>query len=158
MDITQLLRENRIFAGLIDPEKLRELVEKGQHPIATIISCSDSRVPVEVIFNQLKPGKLFVIRVAGNVVADVSVMGSVEYAVQHLNTPYLIVLGHTECGAVKACLAGTKEGEIGKLVRVIGIVVPPLEGEICELRGEIVQDFSELEPELYEKYLKLKNL
>jgi carbonic anhydrase len=82
------------------------LVEKGQKPVATVISCSDSRVPVEVIFNQLRPGTFFVIRVAGNIISDSIVKGSIEYAVMHLRTPYIIILGHTECGAIKASLDG----------------------------------------------------
>jgi len=89
MNIAQLLEDNRIFARKVDKRLLERLVEEGQKPIATVISCSDSRVPVEVIFNQLEPGKLFVIRVAGNVVADSSVKGSIEYAIEHLKTPYL---------------------------------------------------------------------
>lgn len=116
MNIVELLKANESFAGKVDKALLKELVEKGQKPMATIVSCSDSRVPVEVIFNQLIPGTFFVIRVAGNVVSDSSVKGSIEYAIMHLKTPYLVVLGHTECGAVKACLAGIHEGEIGKLV------------------------------------------
>ncbi len=73
---------------------------KGQHPFATILSCSDSRVPVEVLFDR-GIGDIFVIRVAGNV-ANGDETGSIEYAVDHLGTPVLIVLGHTKCGAVTA--------------------------------------------------------
>jgi carbonic anhydrase len=116
MDMQEILKGNEQFAGKADKKLLKELAEKGQKPIATIISCSDSRVPVEVIFNQSQPGTFFIIRIAGNVVADSSVKGSIEYAVEHLKTPYVIVLGHTGCGAVKARLEGVKEGEIGKLV------------------------------------------
>ena len=116
MKIIELLEDNRSFASRVDKRLLKELVEKGQKPVATIVSCSDSRVPVEIIFNQLRPGTFFVVRVAGNVVSGSSVKGSIEYAVIHLQTPYLVVLGHTECGAVKASLAGTNVGEIGKLV------------------------------------------
>ena len=116
MNIIGLLEANKGFASKVDKGLLKELLEKGQKPIATIVSCSDSRVPVEVIFNQIRPGTFFVIRIAGNVVSDSSVKGSIEYAVIHLKTPYLVVLGHTEYGAVKASLAGTNVGEIGKLV------------------------------------------
>jgi carbonic anhydrase len=116
MKITDFLEGNRKFSGRADDRLLKKLAENGQQPIAAVISCSDSRVPVEVIFNQLKPGSIFVIRVAGNVVADPSVKGSIEYAVEHLKIPLLIVLGHTDCGAVKASLAGAHEGEIGKLL------------------------------------------
>jgi carbonic anhydrase len=132
MKIKEFLDDNRRFASGIDKGTLRELVEKGQKPVATIISCSDSRVPVEVIFNQLKPGIFFVIRVAGNVVSDSSAKGSIEYAVVHLKTPYLIVLGHTECGAVKARLAGYNEGEIGKLVRNIKLKSQDLDNAVVE--------------------------
>ena len=116
MKIKELLKGNSSFISRVDKKLLKELVEKGQNPVAAIVSCSDSRVPVEVIFNQLKPGTFFVIRIAGNVVSDASVKGSIEYAVIHLKTPYLVVLGHTECGAVKASLSGTAKGEIGKLI------------------------------------------
>jgi len=132
MDITGLLQGNRIYANKVDRKLLRDLSEEGQKPIATVISCSDSRVPVEAIFNQLEPGKLFVIRVAGNVVADSSVLGSIEYAVEHLKTPYLVVLGHTECGAMKACLEGVREGEIGKLVNYIKVESKELNKAIIE--------------------------
>lgn len=115
MNIKELMAGNKKFASSIDPEKLRELVENGQNPVAAVLACSDSRVPVEVIFNQTIPGRLFVIRVIGNFVTDISVKGSIEYAVTHLKTPYLIVIGHTECGAIRACLNGERHGEIGKL-------------------------------------------
>ena len=116
MNIADLLTGNKEFAHSADKKLLRELAEKGQQPIAAVVACSDSRVPVEVIFNRLKPGTLFIIRVAGNVVADAGVCGSIEYAVEHLHVPCLIVLGHTGCGAVKASLDGNAGGEIGKLL------------------------------------------
>lgn len=79
---------------------------KGQEPIVTVLSCSDSRVPVEILFDQ-GLGDIFVVRVAGNV-ADTDEIGSIEYAVGHLNTPLLVVMGHTQCGAVKAVLSGAQ--------------------------------------------------
>ena len=75
-------------------------IAKGQTPFVTVLSCSDSRVPVELLFDQ-GIGDTFVVRVAGNV-ADTDEIGSIEYGVGHLNTPLLVVLGHTSCGAVKA--------------------------------------------------------
>jgi carbonic anhydrase len=132
MKISELLEGNLGFASGIDKETLKELAEKGQQPVAAIVSCSDSRVPVEVIFNQLKPGMFFVIRVAGNIVSDSSVKGSIEYAVVHLKTPYLIILGHTECGAVKARLVGTTEGEIGRLLRNMKLVSKDLNAAVIE--------------------------
>jgi len=132
MNIIELLEDNKSFASKVDKALLKELVEKGQKPIATIVSCSDSRVPVEIIFNQLRPGTFFVVRVAGNVVSGSSVKGSIEYAIIHLRTPYLVVLGHTECGAVKASLAGTTKGEIGKLVSNMKLESKDLDKAVIE--------------------------
>src|SRR3954467_11718579 len=73
---------------------------KGQHPYATILSCSDSRVPPELVFDA-GFGELFVVRVAGNVLSP-GVAGSMQYALEHLRTPLFVVLGHTGCGAVSA--------------------------------------------------------
>lgn len=98
-----------------DAATLKQTAEKGQFPYATIISCSDSRVPVEHIFDA-GFGDLFVIRVAGNVV-DIDEAGSIEYGVEHLHTPVLVVLGHTSCGAVTAvCRGDHVNGNISKLV------------------------------------------
>jgi carbonic anhydrase len=80
----------------------------GQRPYATILGCSDSRVPPELIFDA-GLGELFIIRVAGNVVSS-EVMGSLQYAAVHLKTPLFVVLGHENCGAVKAALAAEREG------------------------------------------------
>jgi len=75
---------------------------RGQHPFATILGCSDSRVPPELIFDA-NFGELFVIRVAGNVLSP-EVAGSMQYAGTHLKTPLFVVLGHENCGAVQAAL------------------------------------------------------
>jgi len=75
---------------------------QGQHPLATIISCSDSRVPPEIVFDE-GIGDLFIIRVIGNI-GSVDETGSAEYGVEHLGTPLLLVLGHTKCGAVTAAV------------------------------------------------------
>ena len=80
--------------------KRRAELTKSQHPFAIIVSCSDSRVPPEIVFDQ-GLGDLFVLRVAGNVIDDHS-LGSIEYAVDHLAVRLIVVLGHQSCGAVKA--------------------------------------------------------
>lgn len=80
-------------------DRLREL-SIGQHPVAAIVSCSDSRVPPELVFDQ-GLGDLFVIRNAGNIVGDYEI-GSLEYAIEHLEVPLVIILGHTKCGAIGA--------------------------------------------------------
>ena len=83
----------------------RELVTSGgQHPFATVIACSDSRVPVEMLFDQ-GVGDIFVIKVAGNV-CNTDEIGSIEYGVDHLDTPVMVVLGHTHCGACTAVATG----------------------------------------------------
>ena len=84
-------------------QERREL-RTGQHPYAIVLSCSDSRVPPEIVFDE-SLGKLFVVRVAGNVV-DPATLGSVEYAAEHLHAKLLFVLGHESCGAVKATVDG----------------------------------------------------
>ncbi len=91
-----------IFLGMTAAEaaKRRAELTKSQHPFAIIVSCSDSRVPPELVFDQ-GLGDLFVIRVAGNVIDDQS-LGSIEYAVDHLAVRLIVVLGHQRCGAVKA--------------------------------------------------------
>ena len=100
--------------------KREELISKGQHPFATVISCSDSRVPPEVIFDQAL-GDVFVVRNAGNVV-DPLVLGSIEYGAEHLHTPIIVVLGHENCGAVKATVdGGEAPGSIGEIVDKINI-------------------------------------
>ena len=105
----QRLREgNRRFAaGEINAESLARRVHQagmsgGQSPIAIILACSDSRVPVELVFDQ-GFGDLFVIRVAGNVVAP-SQIGSIEFAASQFGTQLVVVLGHSNCGAVTAAL------------------------------------------------------
>lgn len=82
----------------------RTQLSHGQFPFAVVVTCSDSRVPPELIFDQAL-GSIFVIRVAGNVL-DAITLGSVEYAVEHLNTKLVIVMGHEKCGAVKAAVDG----------------------------------------------------
>jgi carbonic anhydrase len=90
------------------PRELLAELAKGQRPYATIIGCSDSRVPPELVFD-VGFGELFVIRVAGNVIGP-AVMGSIQYAAVHLKTPLFVVMGHEGCGAVEAALAAKNEG------------------------------------------------
>lgn len=96
-------------------QKRRDQTKGGQNPYVTIIGCSDSRVPIEHIFNA-GIGEIFTVRVAGNV-ADIDEIGSIEYGVEHLHTPLLVVLGHTSCGAVTAVVRGDEvHGSIPALV------------------------------------------
>jgi carbonic anhydrase len=86
--------------------KLRQGLAKTQHPNVVVLSCSDSRVGPEVVFDQ-SLGDLFVVRSAGNI-ADAIGLGSIEYAVDHLGSSMIVVMGHTSCGAVKAACSGEK--------------------------------------------------
>ncbi|MCA9730151.1 MAG: carbonic anhydrase, partial [Candidatus Eisenbacteria bacterium] len=102
--------------------KRRYETAKGQTPFVTVIGCSDSRVPIEALFDQ-GIGDVFVIRVAGNV-CDTDEIGSIEYGVDHLGTPLMVVLGHESCGAVTAVVKDAEiHGSIPKLVDNIGPAV-----------------------------------
>ena len=97
-------------------------VAKGQHPFAAILGCADSRVPPELLFDR-GLGDLFVVRVAGNI-ADDAAIGSIEYAVEHLHAPLVMVLGHEKCGAVQAAVdtfdqMGEAPGHLGALTKPI---------------------------------------
>lgn len=110
----RFVKGTRTYLNL-DNNRISETNSNGQYPFATIITCSDSRVPVEHIFDA-GIGDLFVIRVAGNVV-DIDEAGSIEYGVDHLNTPVFVVLGHSSCGAVTAVVKNAElHGNIPKLV------------------------------------------
>lgn len=100
-----------------DPDRRHELTA-AQHPFAVILSCADSRVVPELLFDQ-GLGDLFVIRVAGNVAKD-KVFGSIEYAVKFLNSKLIVVLGHESCGAVNASLGNADPGgHIGSIIEKI---------------------------------------
>jgi carbonic anhydrase len=98
----------------------------GQHPFATILGCSDSRVPVELVFDQ-GFGDVFVIRVAGNVVGTDD-LGSIEYAVHHLHTPLVVVMGHEGCGAVTSALmsADDRSHEAQAIQELLNQIEPAL--------------------------------
>ena len=100
---------------------------KGQQPYATIVGCSDSRVPPELLFDA-GFGELFIVRVAGNVISP-EVMGTLQYAAVHLHTPLFVVLGHEGCGAVQAALAAKFEGarERPRIALLLKRILPGLQ-------------------------------
>ncbi|MFA5803086.1 MAG: carbonic anhydrase [Melioribacteraceae bacterium] len=113
----------------------RTEVAKGQKPFAVIVTCSDSRVPPEIIFDQ-GLGDLFVIRTAGNIVDDIG-LGSIEYAVEHLGVRLIMVLGHEKCGAVDAAVkGGHAEGHIQKLIDEI---IPAVE-KAKNIKGDLLDN------------------
>ena len=117
----------------------RSELAAGQHPFAIILGCSDSRVPAEIVFDQ-GLGDLFVIRVAGNIVAS-SQIGSVEFAAERFGTPLVVVLGHSRCGAVLATLEELmrpSEKESRNLRSIVGRIRPAVETLLAtELRHDV---------------------
>lgn len=100
-------------------QRIREL-KTGQHPFAVVVSCSDSRVPPELIFDQ-GLGDIFSIRTAGNVMGDYE-LGSIEYAILHLHCNLVIVLGHENCGAIEAYISSDKENHGDHIQNIIDYI------------------------------------
>jgi len=118
-DGNQRFRANRTTIRETSTPSTREALAAGQKPFAIILSCSDSRVPPEIIFDQ-GLGEIFVVRVAGNI-PDPVILGSIEYAAEHFNCPLVMVLGHKRCGAVSAAVEsqGHPHGNIGAIIKTI---------------------------------------
>ena len=122
------------------PSRARRIeLAAGQEPFATILGCSDSRVPVEIVFDQ-GLGDLFVIRVAGNIVAP-SLIGSVEFAAEQFGTRLVVVLGHSNCGAIQATLEELqrpKENQSRNLHSIVDWVRPSVENLLAtDLRHDL---------------------
>lgn len=129
-------------------DRRRQLVS-SQHPHAEILSCSDSRVPPEIIFDQ-RLGDLFIVRVAGNVAADTE-LGSLEYGAEHLHIPLIVVLGHQSCGAVTAAVqGGPPEGHISALINLIKPAVEKTRG----MSGDPVSNAVRMNVEMVVKQLR----
>lgn len=113
----------------IGASRRETLARDGQKPFAAVLTCADSRLPVERVFDR-GVGDLFVVRVAGNI-AGTSETGTLEYGVEHLNIPLLVVMGHTKCGAVAAAAShANPPGALGDLVRRIAPAVERAEGQL----------------------------
>ena len=132
--LDMLKQGNRRFVANIrsqpapEPHSRRYTLPRRQEPAAIIIGCSDARVPAEIIFDQ-GLGDLFVIRIAGNVIAP-SQVGSVEFAVEKFDVPLVLVLGHSRCGAVMAtleALAQPSENHSPNLQAIVGRIQPAVE-------------------------------
>lgn len=123
----RFVADTSAHSGLIDEARRKEVLA-GQEPFAVILGCSDSRAPAEIIFDQ-GIGDLFVIRVAGNIVAP-SLIGSVEFAVEEFGTRLVVVLGHTNCGAVTATvdeLESASESQSPNLRSIVDFIRPSVE-------------------------------
>jgi len=118
MEGNQRFRNGKFKERDLGSARRIDLAENGQKPFAVVLACSDSRVPVELLFDQ-GMGDIFVVRVAGNVVDPVA-LGSIEYGLEHLGANLLMVLGHSNCGAVKATVdGGEAPGSIAAIVKKI---------------------------------------
>lgn len=141
--LQQLMEGNQRYTAsqLIHPHQIparRIEVAGGQHPFAAVVGCSDSRVPPEIIFDQ-GLGDLFVTRLAGNLVDDLA-LGSLEYAVEHLGVPLIMVLGHRRCGAVAAAVEGGEaHGHIGHLIRAIEPAVSEVKNQPGDLLDKAIK-------------------
>lgn len=108
-------------------EESRRGLVNGQDPLAVVLTCADSRVPPVDVFDQ-GLGDIFVVRVAGNIIND-QILGSIEYAVAHLHTPLVMVMGHSSCGAVSAVAQGVKlDGHIASLTPSIDAALKKTKG------------------------------
>jgi carbonic anhydrase len=115
--IKRLKNGNKKFVSKYDGQIQKHI--EGQKPFAAVLTCSDSRVPPELIFD-VGIGEIFVVRDAGNIAMGASVIGSLEYAVEHLKVPLLIVMGHTCCGALHAAEMGPGDSSsVGEIVNEI---------------------------------------
>lgn len=139
--LAALKEGNRLFlagrSAAPDREGRRRLeIARAQFPIAVLVSCSDSRVPPELLFGR-GLGELFIIRNAGNTI-DTVAMGSLEYAVSELNVPLVVVMGHERCGAVAAAVSVVEQG--ATFPGSIGRMVEPIVPAVLEARRRGGQD------------------
>jgi len=141
--LTRLREGNALFVEApqlcaTDMAQNRTKVAKAQHPYAIVLTCADSRVAPELLFGGVGLGELFVCRNAGNV-ADTAVMGSIEYAVEHLHAPLIVVLGHERCGAVAAAVdVVTKGAELPGFIKpMVAEIVPAVEA-VQAKKGDLI--------------------
>ncbi len=168
--LNKLIQGNERFVSLKethpdDTKQRRKDMLKGQHPFVVILSCSDSRVPPELIFDQ-GLGDIFEIRNAGNVL-DEHVIGSIEYAVMHCGVKLIVIMGHQDCGAIAATLSGKSETKYIKSLE--DSIQPAIED--CKKHGHevnsdnvvkahVIQDIEELMTQDTDlvKYMKENNV
>lgn len=149
--LEQLIEGNKRFvsASVTHPnqdDERRISLGSGQAPFAAVLACADSRVPPEVLFDQ-GLGDLFVVRVAGNIIND-QLLGSLEYAVAHLDTPLIVVLGHTSCGAIGAVASGAElEGHIASLAPAIQPAVDKVRDQEGDLTDNAAREVARMTAE-----------
>lgn len=135
----------------------RAATTNGQHPFAIIVGCADSRTSPEIVFDQ-SIGDLFVVRTAGNLVDDYA-LGSIEYAVAHLGSRLIVVLGHQKCGAVQAALSGgDAPGHVHSLVTAIRPAVEAVKGKPGDPLTNAIHENDALVAEKIRRKAKLGDL
>lgn len=151
--LQRLVDGNRRFlepgASLVDRSFRSELAHQSQRPFAVVLGCSDSRTPVEILFD-VGFGDLFVVRIAGQVVAP-SGVGSIEFAVSEFGTRLVVVLGHTRCGAISATVRElhSGEGSQSKNLRAITDRISP------HIEGFVRSQKPSMEPELLRESMRI---
>lgn len=150
-DIQTILEEgnNRFARNLKTQRDLKAQVvqtSEGQYPFAVVLSCIDSRVPVELVFD-LGIGDLFSVRVAGNIVNE-DVLGSIEYACKVAGSKVVVVMGHTKCGAVNAACNHVELGNITPLLEKIQPAVKAIESKVSEMNSTTIEEVAVLNVEL----------
>ena len=139
-----LVKGNQRFAENLKAQRnLKDQVfetSKGQYPFAVILSCIDSRVPTELVFDQ-GIGDIFSVRIAGNIVND-DILGSMEYACKVAGSKILVVMGHTKCGAVTAACKNVELGNITPLLEKISPAVNSIRKDDAELTPEQIEEVS----------------
>ena len=140
---------NRFVQNLKALRNLKEQVfqtSEGQYPFAVILSCIDSRVPTEIIFDQ-GIGDIFSVRVAGNIINE-DVLGSMEYACKVAGSKIVVVMGHTKCGAVTAACNHVELGNITPLLQKIKPAVVAVEANVSKMNDKSIEDVAVLNVEL----------
>jgi len=116
-----LIEGNQRFKNNVQREhdmlSVRDVIKEKQHPFASVLGCSDSRTTVELIFDQ-NLGDIFSVRLAGNI-ASIKAIGSLEFSCKYLGSKLVVVMGHTNCGAIKAACDHYKGGNIGEIIELI---------------------------------------
>ena len=123
-----------------DMLSVRDVIKEKQHPFASVLGCSDSRTTVELIFDQ-NLGDIFSVRLAGNI-ASIKAIGSLEFSCKYLGSKLVVVMGHTNCGAIKAACDHYKGGNIGEIIELIDPAVA-LEKTITDKRDSSNDAFVE---------------
>ena len=132
-----------------DFQSLVKITKDKQHPFAAVLSCSDSRAPTEMLFDQAL-GDVFSVRLAGNIASDKAI-GSLEFSSKYLGSKLIVVMGHTGCGAVKAACDDFKDGHIGEIINMIKPAIRH-EKTVLEDRTSKNEDFVQKICELNVRY------